>query len=540
MKLSDTFIRTLKEFPGETANPGHQFLVKGGFIRKIAPGLYGYLPSGYRVIRKIEDIIRQEMEPINCQEIYLPMLHPVTDINETGFIIRDMYNRKYTLGLNYKDIIAGLGGKEIRSYRELPVFFYHIYNGFTEKFRPRDGLLKPAEGILLNIYSFHKSDKELEEGYCKIMDAFRKIFARCGLNVKLFEKGYDFHKFIVINENGEEDLFSCQCGYNALEPEISYGEMSSVRNIPEMERVFTPGVTTIEEVTAFMNERASSFVKTLIYKINNEPLAVLVRGDRELCESKLRKYLKVKNFEMADTGMVEMVTGASVGFAGPSGLNIRILADYEVKNMTSCITGANITDYHMKNVCPGRDFAVSEYGDFRNAFEGDICPLCRNPLSLKKGFPCGFSDKSGEIDNSFVNEKGEEEKILMSWHSIGISQIMGAIAEESHDVEGIIWPDSVSPYRILILLLNPSDEKQKEVAFNLYEKLQKEGIDVLIDDRDIRVGVKFKDADLLGIPLRIAIGNRTLKENSVEITKRGKNEKTSLPLTNISEIINLL
>ncbi|MEQ8172276.1 MAG: proline--tRNA ligase [Candidatus Eremiobacterota bacterium] len=559
MKLSQLFIRTLKEAPADANTISNKLLLRGSFIRKTAGGIYTLLPAGTLVLRKIEQIIREELQKTSIQEIILPLLnpndlYPEISADEHAFYFKDRSGRDLSIGTCFEEIVTDIIKKEVRSYREMPLFFYHTVPSLKDDNKAKGGLLKSKEGLTNKIYSFHTSLEDLKHGYEKICTIYLNILKRCGLHVTVLssytEDFFESTRFLIFNALGDEILYMCsECGHisTSEKAEFFIDEIPAEQSNSPIEEVFTPDKKTIGEVTAFLGEKATAFAKTLIYKADGKPVAVLVRGDRELNPHKLKKLLHARKLEMADDKLVEKVTGAPVGFAGPVGLgNIKILADFEVKQMKSLIVGANKCNYHYRHVVSKRDFMVSEYGDLRMASAEDRCKTCKKPLEIRNAFELGRAIMAGNkytepIKATFFNEKSEEEQIMMGVYSLSISRTIAAIVENHHDENGIIWPYEVSPFKSVILLLDPSDEKQSAIAFNIYDSLKKEGIEVLIDDRDARAGFKFKDADLLGIPLRVTVGHKAIKENIVEIKIREINKNITCSVEDvIAEVLRIL
>ena len=559
MKLSNLFIRTLKESPADANTISNKLLLRGSFIRKTAGGIYTLLPAGTLVLRKIEKIIREELQKESIQEIILPLLnpndlYPEISADEHAFYFKDRSGRDLSIGTCFEEIVTDIIKKEVRSYREMPLFFYHTVPSLKDDNKAKGGLLKSKEGLTNKIYSFHTSLEDLKHGYEKICNIYLNILKKCGLQITVLpsysEDSFESTRFLIFNDMGDEILYMCnECGYisTSEKAEFFIDEIPAEQSNSPIEEIFTPDKKTIEEVKAFLGEHATAFAKTLIYKADGKPVAVLVRGDRELNPHKLKKLLDAGKLEMGDDKFVQKVTGAPVGFAGPVGLgNIKILADFEVKQMKSLIVGANKCNYHYRHVVSKRDFMVSEYGDLRMASAEDRCKICKKPLEIRNAFELGRAvmaeNKYTEpMKATFFNEKSEEEQIMMGVYSLSISRTIAAIVENHHDENGIIWPYEVSPFKAVILLLDPSDDKQREIAFNIYDSLKKEHIEVLIDDRDARAGFKFKDADLLGIPLRITVGHKAIKENIVEIKIREKNKNITCSVEDvIAEVLRRL
>ena len=552
MKWSETYIPTLRDDPAEAEIISHKLLVRAGYIRKLAAGVYNYLPLMQRVLTKISNIVREEMNASGAQEILMPVLHPAELWQKSGrwqaigkelMRAKDRHDRDLVLGGTHEEVVTNLIKGEVRSYRQLPLNLYQIQNKFRDEIRPRFGLMRGREFIMKDAYSFDRNEESFKRSYQKMVDAYSKAFTRCGLETKIVESdtgamgGKAAHEFMVIvdTEGGENVIFHCdKCDYAAnmdkatsieLNPDIE-GDAQK-----QLQKVATPGAKTVEEVTAFLNVTAKKLVKTLLYKADGEVVAAMIRGDRQINEIKLKNFLGCIDLEMADAPTVEKLTGAAVGFAGPVGLkNVKMVADEEIPRMKDFVAGANQDDYHFMNVNVRRDFKIDHVTDIRNAQAGERCPRCKKEILLSaKGIEVGNTFMLGtkysqSLGATFIDEDGKEKPFIMGSYGIGITRTAQAAVEKFHDETGIIWPASIAPFLVEILPLNVNDEKQREVAFQIYQRMKERNMEVLIDDRDERAGVKFNDADLIGLPLRINVGGKSLKENKVEIVIRRTKE----------------
>lgn len=557
MRASQLFFPTLREVPADAEMTSHKLLLRGGFIRKVAAGIYNYLPLGYRVIKKIEKIVREEMDAQGAQELLMPAIVPAELYQEGGrweedvlFKFKDRNDRDYAIGFTHEEVITDIVRRDVRSYRELPLNLYQIQTKGRDEPRPRGGVVRGREFIMLDSYSFDRDWEDLDRAYEKMYIAFARIFARCGVETIVAEAesgaigGKDSQEYIMLADAGEDTVLFCTaCNYaaNAEKCEIGYREAKQDSELLPLELVDTPNARTIEQVTSFLKKSAKELVKTLIYKAGDEIVAALVRGDRDLNEFKLARAVGVKKVEMADAETIESVTGADVGFAGPVGLKkgVRIIADQEVRDMVNFVVGANKTDAHYVNANIGRDFQVDEYADLRIASSGDPCPRCDGTLNASRGIELGHIFKLGTrysevMDAKFLDDEGKERPFIMGCYGLGVSRMLAAIPEVHHDADGMIWPISVAPFEVIVLLLNRDDETQCTAATRLYEELQQAGVDVLLDERDERPGVKFKDADLMGVPIQIVAG-KLAAEGKVEVRLRADKSKEEVPLDKATE-----
>ncbi len=552
MRASQLFFPTLREVPAEAEMISHKLLLRAGFIRRVGAGIYDYLPLGYKVLKKIEKIVREEMDAQGGQELLMPAIVPAELYQETGrweldvlFRLKDRSDRDYSIGFTHEEVVTDIVRRDVRSYRELPLNLYQIQTKGRDEPRPRGGVVRGREFIMLDSYTFDRNWEDLDRAYDKMYIAFARIFARSGLDALVVEAdsgaigGKDSQEYMVIADSGEDMVLVCTgCGYAANSEKCEIGQRpvkKSSEELSALELVDTPDARTIEQVTSFLKKSPKKLVKTLIYKAGDEVVAVLVRGDRELNEPKLMRALGVKSVEMADADIIEKLTGAEVGFAGPVGLNgARIIADREVEGMVNFVVGGNKTDAHYINANIGRDFNVTEYADLRVACKGDACPKCGVDLKVERGMEVGHIFKLGTIysesmDARFLDDDGKEKPFIMGCYGMGVSRMLAAIPEVNSDSDGMIWPISVAPFEVAIILLNSDDEAQCNAAITLYEELQQAGVDVLLDERDERPGVKFKDADLIGCPIQVVAG-RLASEGKVEVRTRTDKAKEEVNL----------
>ncbi|OGC92500.1 MAG: proline--tRNA ligase [candidate division Zixibacteria bacterium RBG_16_53_22] len=558
MLWSQTFIPTLRDDPADAVIDSHKLMLRAGFIRQLTAGIYNYLPLMQCVIHKIERIVREEMNAAGAIEITMPVLHPAELWQKSGrwdvvgkeqMRMKDRHQRDLVLGGTHEEVITWIVRGELRSYRQLPKNFYQIQTKFRDEPRPRFGLMRGREFIMKDAYTFDATWDGLKNAYNKMAEAYFKIFRRIGFDVRMVESdvgamgGTGAHEFMVPVETsgGENVILSCErCDYAANIEKATSLSLADEGARPEeprqKEMVFTPGMKTVEEVTGFLRVGPEKLVKTLLYEVDGEVVAALIRGDREINEVKLKNYMRANELVMAAADVVMRVTGAQVGFAGPIGLSrVRIIADPEVKRMRNFVVGANRDDTHIINVNTV-DFTVDEYAEIRQAQAGEICPRCnQGRLQSYSGIEVGnlfmlgtkYSDALGA---NFIDSDGVEKPFVMGSYGIGITRTAQAAVEAFHDEKGIIWPKAIAPYDFHIVPIEITDRRQREVAFALYEELQERGYAVLMDDREERPGVKFNDADLIGIPVRISFGDRSLKDGQVEIVKRRGKEMVKIPV----------
>jgi|Deesub1362A_J573_1020465.scaffolds.fasta_scaffold00901_10 prolyl-tRNA synthetase len=565
MRLSRLFLPTEKEDRSEAVIPSHRLMLRAGMIRQLTAGVYSYLPLGLRAVRKVAQIVREEMDRAGAQEVFLPALQPADLWRESGrwdhfgpelVRLRDRNDREFCLGPTHEEVITDLVRREVRSYRQLPLTLYQIQTKFRDERRPRFGVMRGREFTMKDAYSFDATEEGAEESYRKMYEAYNRIFIRCGLRFRAVEAetgaigGSFSHEFMVLAQTGEDIIASCtHCGYAAnverAEVRPKKAESSSWPESPPPKKVPTPGMRTVEEVCGFLHVEPSRLIKTMVYLADGRPVAVLVRGDREVNETKVKRFLGCTELEMADEEVIRSVTGAPVGFAGPLGLargdSLPLLADHEIRWMRDAVTGGNEADTHYVHVDPGRDFQVSHYGDFRNAVSGDPCPRCtEGTLEIWRGIEVGHIFKLGTkyseaMGATFQDENGRERPMIMGCYGIGIERTVAAAIEQNHDKDGIIFPMAIAPYHVLVLCIQTDNPQVSSTAERLYWQLMEAGVEVLLDDRDERPGKKFKDADLIGIPLRINVGERILKEGKVELRHRATGEVEKWPVDQVCQ-----
>ncbi|MBD3233756.1 MAG: proline--tRNA ligase [candidate division Zixibacteria bacterium] len=563
MQWTKSYIPTLREDPAEAELISHKLLMRAGFIRKVTAGIYNYLPLMQRVLLKITQIVREEMDNAGALEITMPVLHPSElwiasgrwdVVGKEQMRLKDRHMRDLCLGGTHEEVVTDLVAGELKSYRQLPKNLYQIQVKFRDEIRPRFGLMRGREFIMKDAYSFDVDEAGLDESYKIMVDAYFKVFERCGFDIRKVEGdtgamgGTGAHEFMVIvdTEGGEGIIYYCdECDYAATDEKASFRgnlKTDSSASPQELELVHTPNMKTVEEVTAFLKVPATKLVKTLLYLADGEPVAALIRGDRTINEVKLKNNLACNQLEMADADTVKRLTGADVGFAGPHGLSgVNFVVDNEVSVMNNFVVGANKDDHHFINVNHPRDFKFEQTTDLKMAEVGEKCPRCENgTLHSHRGIEVGNTFKLGtkyssSIGAKFIDEDNQEKPIIMGSYGIGITRTAQAAVERYHDENGIIWPKPIAPYDIEIIYTNSSDENQKRIAFDLYNRLQKDGKTVLIDDRDERAGVKFKDADLIGIPVRVVIGERGIKEGIAEVKLRATGEVSKVSLEDAAE-----
>jgi prolyl-tRNA synthetase len=562
MLFSRTLIPTLKETPAEAEAVSHRLLLRAGMIRKLASGIYNYLPLGLRVLRKVEQIVREEMDRAGAQEVLLPAVQPSELWQESGrwdvygkelLRFMDRHERDYCFGPTHEEIITDLVRKEVHSYRQLPLNLYQIQVKFRDEIRPRFGLIRGREFIMKDAYSFDEDEAGAEACYKRMYTAYSRIFSRCGLKFKVVEAdsgpigGSFSHEFMVLADTGEDLVASCLlCDYAAnlekAEVVLAPGEAGPpVGEAPEP--VSTPKVRTVEEVAAFLGVSPADIVKTLIYETDNGPVAVLIRGDHEVNEVKVKNLLGVTELILAGLIRVQELTGAEVGFAGPVNLKLPTYADQAVARMNAMVTGANRDDYHLKNVHPGRDLKITEVADLRTITAQDPCPRCGGALTLLRGIEVGHIFKLGlkyshSLKATFLDQEGKEQYIYMGCYGIGVSRIVAAAIEQGHDEHGIIFPMGLAPFQVNLIPIDFSKNGAvQEYAAALHKNLEAAGIEVLLDDRDERPGVKFKDCDLLGIPLRVVIGPKTMSKGQAEVKERDSQETKLVGLEELPEYL---
>lgn len=562
MRYTRYFIPTYKETPADAEVISHRLMLRAGMIRKLTSGIYTYLPAGLRALRKVENIIREEMNRAGAIEVLMPSVQPAELWQESGrwefygpelLRFKDRHNRDSCLGPTHEEVITDLVRREIQSYKQLPVNFYQIQTKFRDEIRPRFGVMRGREFLMKDAYSFDVDDAGADRSYEIMREAYMRIFRRCGLQFRAVEAdtgtigGSFSHEFMVLADTGEDLIVNCsKCPYaaNLEKAEVAAPQEPGNGNEPPrpIEEVETPGQRTIEEVTRFLSARSSELIKTLLYRSDKGVVAALVRGDHDLNEAKLRNLLGASKVELADPGTIEEATGAPVGFAGPVGLDkVRVVADHAVRLMQNAVTGGNRKDLHLRNVNVGRDFEVSLYGDLRVIAPGDRCPRCGGETRFGRGIEVGHVFKLGTkyskaMKGLFLDENGRENPFVMGCYGIGVGRTVAAAIEQNHDQDGIIFPIPVAPFEVVILPLQMHEPEVVEAAEKIYRELSARGLDVLLDDRDLRGGAKFKDADLLGTPVRVTLGIRNLKAGKAEMKLRTEKDNVAVPLPEAAEI----
>src|SRR4030066_599169 len=557
MKWSEIYIPTLREDPAEAEIDSHKLLVRAGYIRKLAAGIYNYLPLMQRVLLKITNIVREEMNNAGAQEILMPVLHPAELWQASGrweimgkeqMRMKDRNQRDLVLGGTHEEVITTFLKGEIRSYRHLPLNLYQIQVKFRDEIRPRFGLLRAREFYMKDAYSFDTDEESFKISYQKMLNAYKRVFDRCGLDTKMVESdtgamgGKAAHEFIVLVDtaSGESGVFSCDSCVSAAPVEKAISLEEKISDDHEKERplnkVATPNLKTVVKITNFLNVSAKKLVKTLLYKADDQIVAALIRGDQELNEVKLKNLIGAKNLAMADAATVEKITGAKVGFSGPVGLkNIKIISDLQISKMRNFVSGANENDFHLTNVNFKRDFKVDQIADIRNVVSGEICPHCKKgKLTSSYGIEVGNTFMLGTkyseaLGAKFLDKDGNEKPFVMGSYGIGITRTAQAAVEKFNDDKGIIWPNVITPFSIVITPTDWNNDKIKSKALEIYEHLIERNVATLLDDRDERPGVKFNDADLIGIPLRVTLGPKNLEKNQVEIQIRKTKETIHVP-----------
>jgi prolyl-tRNA synthetase len=560
MRMSQTLIPTLKEAPSEAEVPSHIFMVRGGYLRKVAAGIYSFLPLGWRVVTKVERIIREELNAAGCSEVFLPAVIPAELWQESGrwdrygdqlLRFKDRKGGDFVIGPTHEEVICALVRSDVRSWRQLPLNLYQIQTKFRDELRPRAGLMRGREFIMKDGYSFHVDEADTQREYKKMYDTYTRIFTRCGLKFRAVEAdtgnigGSLSHEFQVLTETGEDALVACDtCDYAAnVEQAVARAPEGAPAATAAMTKVATPGHRTIAEVSAFLKVPPQKMIKTMVYLADGKAVAVLVRGDHDVNEIKLQKALGATTLALADDATVKGATGAPVGFAGPVGLKVPVYADLEIVALSDGVTGANEVDAHLTGVNVNRDFTPTAVGDYRTAAAGDRCARCeKGHLVAYRGIEVGqvfflgtkYSEPMGV---TFLDVDGKEKPAVMGTYGIGVTRIVASAIEQNHDKDGIIWPVPLAPFEVTVLELQQDDDKVIATAKRFYDELTAAGIEVLYDDRDERAGVKFKDADLIGIPFRLAVGKKGVAEGIVELKRRNGTEVRKLKIAEAVGIV---
>jgi prolyl-tRNA synthetase len=562
MRWSGCFIPTLKEVPSDAEVVSHRLMLKGGMIQKAASGIYSMLPLGLRSLRKLEAIVREELDRIGCIEIHMPAVQPAELWMESGrwqkygkelLRIKDRNDRDFCFGPTHEEVVTDIVRHHVKSYRQLPFTLYQIQTKFRDEIRPRFGLMRGREFSMKDAYSFHATPESLDEVYWKIHGAYCRIFERCQLQYTLVEAdtgnigGSQSHEFMVLASTGEDVVFRCAgCGYGAnAEKAVSVPAVPTIADEKPkaLERVATPGARTVEEVAAFLGVEPRRILKTLLYETDREFAAVLIRGDLEVNEVKLKNALDAQHLALASEAKIEKLTGAPQGFAGPVGLKgVRLLADESVRGMANAVCGANAADAHFVGVNPGRDFELPPFADLRLARDGEPCATCGQPLSQYRGIEVGHIFKLGTKYSEpmkcvFLDEKGAAHPMIMGCYGLGMGRTVAAAIEQNHDDMGIVWPKPLAPYLVDVIATNPDDAAVRAAAEAVYAGLMERGIEAIYDDRGERAGVKFKDAELIGFPLQVVAGSKKVKEGKVELADRRSGEKSDVEVARAVEAV---
>ena len=554
MRVSKMFAPTLREVPAEAEVVSHQLMLRAGFLRKSAGGMYNYLPLAWRVLKKIENIVREEMDASGAQELLMPIVQPAEIWQESGrwgvygeemFRLKDRHNREFCLGPTHEEMVTSLIRGDVRSYRQLPMNVYQIQNKFRDERRPRFGLMRGREFIMKDAYSFDRDEAGLDVSYKLMYDAYTRIFTRCGLTFRPVEAdsgaigGSGSHEFMVIADSGEAEIVYCnECDYAA---NVEKAEMHVIEAPEEeakaVEEVKTPDCKTIADVCAYLNLPVDKSVKAVAFNSEKGLILCFVRGDHEVNEIKVINTVGVNEVEMAEESLLA-AAGTIGGYMGPVGIDPEktiVVVDSTVMKMHNICCGANKEGYHLLNVNPGRDFTPTYVADIRLIQEGDPCPHCGGKVSKARGIEVGqvfklFTKYSEAMHATFLDENGKEKPMVMGCYGVGVSRTMAAAIEQNNDKDGMIWPVAIAPYEVLVVPVNTKDEASTQKAEAIYEELKKAGVEAVIDDRNERPGVKFKDADLIGYPLRVVVGPKTLAEGKLEVKVRRTGEVQMLPL----------
>jgi len=562
MRLSRYYIPTLKEDPADAEVVSHKLLMRAGMIRKLTSGIYNYLPLGLRSINKVSKIVREEMDRAGAMEVLMPMVQPADLWRETGrwdfygkelLRLNDRNGRDYCLGPTHEEVITDLVRGEIKSYKQLPVNLYQIQTKFRDEIRPRFGLMRGREFIMKDAYSFDKDEEGAEKSYFEMFEAYKATFSRIGLRFKPVQAdsgqiGGDFsHEFMVLAETGEDTIASCKsCDFAAnlekAKVAAPTGDDMTGADCPALEEVATPGAHTVEEVCEFLGISADKLVKTLLFVVDEKPVAALVRGDREINDVKLRNIVGGNDIELADEEMVKKLTNAPVGFAGPAGLDkdVPIYADHELLAATDWVAGANKGDTHVRHLSLGRDCKVEAFADLRVIEPTDVCPECGGEIEFTKGIEVGHVFKLGQkysekMEATFLDENGKAKPMVMGCYGIGVSRIVASAIEQNNDENGCCFPPSIAPFEVCLISLGGKDQAVADKAEELYSEIMALGVDAAYDDRKERPGVKFAEADLIGYPMQLVLGGKGLKNGIVEAKDRKSGEKIELPLDGFAE-----
>ncbi|MCM3572737.1 proline--tRNA ligase [Mesobacillus subterraneus] len=560
MKQSMSLIPTLREVPSDAEVKSHQLLLRAGFIRQNASGVYTYMPLGRKVLQKVEAIIREEMNNAGAAELFMPALQQAELWQESGrwysygpelMRLRDRHDREFALGATHEEVITSIVRDEVKSYKRLPLTLYQIQTKYRDEKRPRFGLLRGREFIMKDAYSFHATQESLDEVYERIFQAYSNVFRRCGLNFRAVIAdsgamgGKDTHEFMVLSDIGEDTIaYSDTSEYAAnieMAPVTAVYEKSS-EPARELEKVHTENKKTIDEVSSFLNVEAKDCIKSLLFKVDDRHVLVLVRGDHDVNDIKLKNYFEASVVELADTATTKEVLGCSVGSLGPVGVDsVEIIADNAVQAIVNGVCGANEEDYHFTNVNPERDFKVAAFTDLRFIKEGDPSPDGQGTIVFAKGIEVGHVFKLGTryseaMNAEILDENGRTKPMIMGCYGIGVSRTMAAVAEQFNDENGLVWPTNISPFDVHLIAVNMKDSAQAELAEELYSNLQAAGMEVLLDDRQERPGVKFADSDLIGLPVRVTVGKKA-GEGIVEVKIRKNGEMQEVQKDDLAGVL---
>ncbi|MBI2344389.1 MAG: proline--tRNA ligase [Deltaproteobacteria bacterium] len=572
MRYSRALIPTLREMPSEGEVVSHQLMLRAGYIRQVARGIYNYLPLGWRVLQKISQIVREELDRVGCQEVQMPCVIPAELWEQSGrwqaygkelLRLKDRHDRAYCFGPTHEEIITPLVASVVHSYKELPHNLYQIQTKFRDEIRPRFGLMRGREFLMKDAYSFHATDADLDREYEVMCAAYQRIFARCGLSSCVVEAatgsigGRSSHEVMVLAETGESEVASCACGYAANVEMAEKRRKETVTaardaaSIPAVRKVHTPGLGGVDDVVGLLGLTAAEMIKTLIYLRDGGLVVALIPGDTLLNEHKLQTAIGADFVTLADEAAIRQLTGAAVGFAGPIGLPrvvegigaVTVVADHAIAQMRDAATGANETDYHVCHVVPGRDFVPDQYADLQSVVAGDPCPRCSDGrLAIMRGIEVGHLFKLGTkyakpFAAQFLDQDGKAVTMTMGCYGLGIGRTAAAAIEQHHDDRGMLWPLPIAPYHVALLLLNGKNPEHRAYADRAYETLTTAGVEVLYDDRQERAGVKFADAELIGIPYQVVIGGKGVETGSLELKERCTGDARMMSLQDVTTTI---
>jgi prolyl-tRNA synthetase len=550
MRFSQALIPTLKETPRDAEVISHQLMLRAGLIRKVASGIYTLLPMGVRVIRKFEAIVREEMNRSGAQEVIMPMVVPASLWQQSGrwtkygpelLRFKDRHDNDFLLGPTHEEVITDLVTQTVKSYKQLPINLYQIQSKFRDEIRPRFGLMRGREFGMKDAYSFHNTWESLDQTYEDMRQAYERIFSRCGLGFRMVQAdsgaigGSVSAEFMVLADTGEDAVITCSHCHFAANVEAATCTANDTAppnssNVPAAVAILTPGKKTVAEVAEFLNVDNKFVIKTMIYLADNSPIAALICGHHEVNEIKLKHVLGVSELVFASESLVKKLTESELGYAGPIGLNIPLITDHSVMQCGEIITGANQSNHHMQHVVPGRDFVPTTVADIRNAVSGETCSQCNTgQYEIRRGIEVGHIFKLGEtysdkMNCQFTDQDGKNKPMIMGCYGVGIGRTVAAAIEQSHDDKGIVWPKALAPFEVVLILANTKDATLLDFSNQLYNRLQNEGIDTLFDDRAENPGIKFKDAELIGIPFHIIVGKTWEKEGLLEIKNRRTGE----------------